>query len=199
MIMTPSKNSHLSFGIRVQLVVCLANGAIPVFLGNDNLYSDEGIDEQSLSKAVIRVPLPRVEELPVILQSLPETHIVEIRRQGQILFQRYLKDRSSQLTTLLLAVSRRLGFPQPPAPYYPSKPAYREFTPPKQYPVHKENNIQADLDDFLGPTGPQQSSINASTNYGLRPINHSINLAGYEFNMNLGGMYPYEQFTSKNN
>nr|CAH8830039.1 unnamed protein product [Trichobilharzia regenti] len=245
LIMTPSKNSHLSFGIRVQLVVCLANGAIPVFLGNDNLYSDEGIDEQSLSKAVIRVPLPRVEELPVILQSLPETHIVEIRRQGQILFQRYLKDRSSQLTTLLLAVSRRLGFPQPPAPYYPSKPAYREFTPPKQYPVHKENNIQADLDDFLGPTGPQQSSISyqsnytgpggsahfarvsfhddanivnpfwlfpstpwepvlpsdaafkpyASTNYGLRPINHSINLAGYEFNMNLGGMYPYEQFT----
>ncbi|KAF6772585.1 hypothetical protein AHF37_08037 [Paragonimus kellicotti] len=35
----------------------------------------------------------------------------------------------------------------------------------------------------------------AHTNRGLRPINHSINFAGYEFNMHLGGMHPYEQFT----
>ncbi|CAI2723675.1 unnamed protein product [Schistosoma spindalis] len=165
---------------------------------------------------------------------------------GQILFQRYFKNKSSQLTTLLLAVSRRLGFPQPPAPHWSSLPAYKEFQPPKQYSIHKENNFQVDLDDFLGPVGPQQSSISyqsnytgpggsarlasvsfyggisdmvnplwlfpstpwepplpsdaafvpyASTNHGLRPINHTINLAGYEFNMNLGGMYPYEQFT----
>ncbi|CAH8459488.1 unnamed protein product [Schistosoma rodhaini] len=246
LIMTGAKNSYLSLGLRIQLINCLANGAIPVFIGNNDIYSDEAINSELLSKVIIRVPRPRVEELPALLQSLPEAHIVEIRRQGQILFQRYLKDKSSQLTTLLLAVSRRLGFPQPPAPQWSSLPVYKEFQPPKQYPIHKENNFQVDLDDFLGPIGPQQSSLSyqsnytgpggsarlasvsfyggisdvvnplwlfpstpwepplpsdaafvpyGSTNHGLRPINHTINLAGYEFNMNLGGMYPYEQFT----
>ncbi|KAH8852898.1 Exostosin-3 [Schistosoma japonicum] len=245
LIMTDAKSSHMSFGLRIQLINCLANGAIPVFIGNGGIYTDEAIDSELLSKVIIRVPRPRVEELPVILQSLSEAHIVEIRRQGQILFKRFLKHKSSQLTTLLLAVSRRLGFPQPPAPQWVSLPAYGEFQPPKQYPIHKENNLQVDLDDFLGPIGPQQSSISYQSNYtglggsarlaivsvhsdsnmanpfwlfpstpwepslpsdapfvpygstkhGLRPINHSINLAGYEFNMNLGGMYPYEQFT----
>lgn len=65
----------------------------------------------------------------------------------------------------MLAVSRRLGFPQPPAPHWSSLPAYKEFHPPKQYPIHKENNFQVDLDDFLGPVGPQQSSISYQSNY----------------------------------
>ena len=65
----------------------------------------------------------------------------------------------------MLAVSRRLGFPQPPAPQWSSLPVYKEFQPPKQYPIHKENNFQVDLDDFLGPIGPQQSSISYQSNY----------------------------------
>ncbi|VDP87271.1 unnamed protein product [Schistosoma mattheei] len=79
--MTGARNSYLSLGLRIQLINCLANGAIPVFIGNNDIYSDEAINSELLSKVIIHVPRPRVEELPALLQSLPEAHIVEIRRQ----------------------------------------------------------------------------------------------------------------------
>ncbi|CAL8106894.1 unnamed protein product [Calicophoron daubneyi] len=236
-----------SLGWQTQLVLCLGTGAIPVILGDARFPLDEAVQLNEWSRAVIRLPKPRLRELPVILQSIPENHLVELRRQGGLIFDRHLQDWSAQIRSLLLAVSRRLGYPQPPAQYWPATPAYggRIFKPPRVYPVPRESTYQADLDDFIGPIGPELNSPNFSTNFtgpggsaqfatvsmyngpeivaphwlypstpwdvflpsdaphshynhtrtGLRPINHTINTAGLEFNTNLGGMRPYEQFT----
>ncbi|VDP79759.1 unnamed protein product [Echinostoma caproni] len=236
-----------SLGWNVQLVLCLATGAIPVLLGPGPLPFGEAIPSELWSRAILRLPIARVSQLTGILQSIPEHHRVEMRRQGQIIYRRYFQGVPAQVNSLLLAVGRRLGLPQPPAPAWSSRPAFShsDFSPSKYYQVPAQSTYQTDLDDFLGPVGPTQPSLrfqanftdpggaahlglvsvdgadriihpfwsypstpwdvpmpsdaahspNARTNHGLRPINHTINLAGFEFNMNLGGTFPYEQFT----
>ncbi|KAF8563448.1 hypothetical protein P879_08264 [Paragonimus westermani] len=238
----------VTLGWQLQLLACLSSGAIPIVFGHPMFPLNEAITHAQWSRAVLRLPRPRVNELPYILQSISESHLVEMRRQGRFLYQRHFKDDAVRIASLFLAVSRRLGFPQPPAPEWISIPAFRSghFEPDNLYQVSREATFQTDLDDFLGPVGPQQSSTRFPDNYtgpggaahmavvsstvdadiiinpfwtypsvpwgtflpsdaafssyahtsrGLRPINHSINFAGYEFNMHLGGMHPYEQFT----
>nr|KAG5448002.1 Exostoses (Multiple)-like 3 [Clonorchis sinensis]GAA38261.2 exostosin-like 3 protein [Clonorchis sinensis] len=239
-----------SFGWQVQLLSCLATGAVPVILGSNPVFplDDTVIGPTEWSRAVLRLPKPRAFQLPAILHSIQEAHIVELRRQGRLLFERYFKDDATRLASVLLVVSRRLGFPQPPALRWPAIPAFGPglHEPPNVYQVPRESTAQTDLDDFLGPIGPEHASpcflsnftgsggsahlavvstspdsdaivnpfwmhpsvpwdtflpsdapfsSDAHTARGLRPINHSINLAGYEFSMSLGGMHPYEQFT----
>ncbi|THD19090.1 hypothetical protein D915_010226 [Fasciola hepatica] len=245
-ISAPS-NVPASLGWNVQLMLSLATGAIPVLVGSSLLPFEEAIPSEMWSRTVLRIPRARVSELAAILESIPEHHLVEMRRQGQILYRRYFQGVKAQIDSLFLAISRRLGLPQPPAPAWTARPAFSQtaFSPPKYYQVSVQSTYQTDLDDFLGPVGPTQSSAHfrgnftepggaahlglvalgaadrivhpfwlypstpwdvpmpsdaahsteAKTSRGLRPINHTINLAGFEFNMNLGGMFPYEQFT----
>ncbi|CAH8559449.1 unnamed protein product [Dicrocoelium dendriticum] len=245
---TVARNVDITYGWQLQLLTCLSTGAVPVVFGRPHFPLDEAISPEQWSRAVLHIPRARVQELPIILQSIPESHIVELRRHGQILFNRHLKDITVQLASLFLAISRRLGLPQPPSPEWNASPAFRSasFTPEKVYQVPPESTFQSDLDDFLGPIGPQHDSPRFSGNYtspggsarlavvssmgdaestidpfwlhpslpwdvpmpsdaafstephtrhGLRPINHTINMAGFEYNMDLGGLYPYEQFT----
>ncbi len=66
----------------------------------------------------------------------------------------------AQLATLFLALSRRLGLPQPPAPVISSVPALLTggFHPATVYEPRSEVLTQVDVDDLLGPQGPQCDS-----------------------------------------
>ncbi|VDL99428.1 unnamed protein product [Schistocephalus solidus] len=167
----------------------------------------------------------------------------------QLIWNKYLSTKQSQLGTIFLALSRRLGLRQPPAPLLPSEPALLRppanasslqatttltFYPSYFYEPRPSVLAQMDVDDLLGPTGPQRDSpSSASLQYAVggdlpslvadpffshastpwapflpsemqfsqgqkfdfRPINHTVGNAGAEFSADLGGMFPYEQFT----
>lgn len=64
------------------------------------------------------------------------------------------------MATLFLAISRRLGLPQPPAPLTRSVPALTSghFHPERVYLPRPEVLAQVDVDGLLGPLGPQWDS-----------------------------------------
>lgn len=248
---TADQTTH-TLGLQYQLSVCLVTGSIPVLVVDDehlplslSLPFFEAL-EASWQQSVVMIPLPRAQELPEILLSIPDVEIVEIRRQGQNLWNTYLATAEARLATMLLIVSRRLSYPQPPALSSPARPLFQSVdgklshSPQQHYTVRTQVVSQVDVDDALGPLGPvhdssdfqlrltglpgtalivrstQSASINpfwlhpstpwdpflpseiqftSATNLDFRPINHTVNKAGFEFSWNLGGMRPYEQFT----
>ncbi|KAA3680211.1 alpha-1,4-N-acetylglucosaminyltransferase EXTL3 [Paragonimus westermani] len=60
--------------------------------------------------------------------------IRDLSDAGQILFQRYLKDRSSQVASLLLSVSQRMHLKQPPAKTVASRVVYESFRETNELP-----------------------------------------------------------------
>nr|VZI13850.1 unnamed protein product [Spirometra erinaceieuropaei] len=247
---TQLPNTH---GLLSQLTTCLLSGAVPVFLTNEPLFSPSTVLPHwevlawHWRRAVLSLPAARMLHLPAILDAVDEATLIEMRAQCQIIWNKYLSTKQSQLGTIFLALSRRLGLRQPPAPLRPSEPALilspdnssqvsatLTFYPSYFYEPRPSVLAQMDVDDLLGPTGPQRDSpwrgsmwydggsdlpspvadpffSHASTpwdpflpselqfardqKFDFRPINHSIGNAGMEFSSDLGGMFPYEQFT----
>lgn len=86
---------------------------------------------------------------------------------------KYLKSKESQLATLLLGLSRRLGLHPPSVPQTKAEPAFAmlpsnssSFHPTLFYPPRAGVLAQVDVDDLLGPMGPtkEESTIN-TVNY----------------------------------
>uniref|UniRef100_A0A0X3PFA6 Exostosin-3 n=2 Tax=Schistocephalus solidus TaxID=70667 RepID=A0A0X3PFA6_SCHSO len=250
-------NTHLpnTHGLLSQLTTCLVSGAIPVFLTNEPLLSPSTalpfweVLAWHWHRAVLFLPAARMPHLPEILDAMDEATLIEMRAQCQLIWNKYLSTKQSQLGTIFLALSRRLGLRQPPAPLLPSEPALLRppanasslqatttltFYPSYFYEPRPSVLAQMDVDDLLGPTGPQRDSpSSASLQYAVggdlpslvadpffshastpwapflpsemqfsqgqkfdfRPINHTVGNAGAEFSADLGGMFPYEQFT----
>lgn len=86
------------------------------------------------------------------------------RFKGRILWQRHFSTPEAQLATIFLALSRRMGLPQPPAPLAPSQPILLTggLQPSSDagatYLPRREVLAQVDVDDFLGPLGPPMDS-----------------------------------------
>lgn len=70
-----------SVGWGAQLMLSLATGAIPVMVGSSVLPFEEAVSSEMWSRAVLRIPRARMYELGAILESIPEHHRVEMRRQ----------------------------------------------------------------------------------------------------------------------
>ncbi|CDI98613.1 exostosin 3 [Echinococcus multilocularis] len=223
-------------GLGEQLTACLTSGAIPVFAssgGESRLFPFWEVLEQQWRQSVVFIPRPRIAHLVPILRAFDRKTLVEMQRQGQEIWRKYLSTADAQIATLFLAISRRLSLPQPPAPLTRSVPALTSghFHPERVYLPRPEVLAQVDVDGLLGPLGPQWDSppmpqalptpsfphidilwthshspwsppplpiefqfVN-TVNTMYRPINHTWGTAGKEFAADLGGMFPYEQFT----
>uniref|UniRef100_A0A5K3G201 Glyco_transf_64 domain-containing protein n=1 Tax=Mesocestoides corti TaxID=53468 RepID=A0A5K3G201_MESCO len=229
----PADNNSGELG--EQLATCLSNGAVPVFASNgaeSRLFPFWEVLEPQWRQAVIFIPRARLPHLVYFLKTVDENTRIEMQLQGQRIWRKYLNTAAAQLATLFLALSRRLGLPQPPAPVTKSVPAFRSgsFHPERFYKPRAQVLSQVDVDGLLGPLGPQWDSppavqsvfthssladpfwrhpstpfttqplptefqfIEGATS-NFRPINHTWNTAGKEFAADLGGMFPYEQFT----
>ncbi|KAF7232295.1 hypothetical protein EG68_06505 [Paragonimus skrjabini miyazakii] len=124
-LILPAENGDIiDFGWNVQLVSALRAGAIPVLIGNKVLPLKDTIP---WNRAVLQLSDSQLPDIVHVLSSVSEAHVFELQRQGQILFHRYLKDRSSQVASLLLSVSQRMHLKQPPAKTITSRVVYESF------------------------------------------------------------------------
>ncbi|VDO06460.1 unnamed protein product [Rodentolepis nana] len=148
-----------------QLVACLCNAAIPVFLSRgggieSRLFPFWEILDSKWRKAVVFLPRRRLPHLVTVLRSIDENTRVEMLLQGQEIWRKYLSSTEAQLATIFLTLSGRLGLPQPPAPLYRSAPALSSgrFQPERLYQPRPEVLAQVDVDGLLGPIGPKWDS-----------------------------------------
>ncbi|KAF5401554.1 hypothetical protein PHET_04819 [Paragonimus heterotremus] len=124
-LILPAENGDMiDLGCTVQLMSALRAGAIPVLIGSKMLPLEDTIP---WNRAVLKLSDSQLSDIVHMLSSVSKSHVFELQRQGQILFQRYLKDRSSQVASLLLSVSRRMHLKQPPAKIIASRVVYESF------------------------------------------------------------------------
>lgn len=72
-------------GWQLQLLLSLATGAVPVLVGDGHLPLAGAIPEAQWSRVLVRVARPRLQQLPIILNSISAAHIVEMRRQVSVI------------------------------------------------------------------------------------------------------------------
>ncbi|VDK31911.1 unnamed protein product, partial [Dibothriocephalus latus] len=119
-------NTH---GLLSQLTTCLVSAAIPVFLTNEPLLSPSTalpfweVLGLHWRRTVLFLPAARMPHLPELLDAVDEATLIKMRAQGQIIWNKYLSTKQSQLATIFLTLSRRLGLRQPPVPLRPAEPA----------------------------------------------------------------------------
>jgi len=144
----------------------LTSGAVPVLLGGDYLKLPffETID---WSKAIISVPVARVTELHYILKSFSDNDIIELRRHGKLLLQRYFSSSTLVNTMVSFIRQKRLNIPALPIPDV-YKPTFYNDTVPIRYSNESYSSVYFDsLDESLGPVEPPFPSITYQRNISL--------------------------------
>ncbi|VDL44699.1 unnamed protein product [Hymenolepis diminuta] len=158
-------NVQVYTSIGEQLIACLRNAAIPVFLSRgggieSRLFPFWEILDSQWRKAVVFLPRARLSHLVTVLRNIDENTRVEMLLQGQEIFRKHLSSTEAQLATIFLTLSGRLGLPQPPAPLSRSLPALSSgrLQPERLYQPRPEVLAQVDVDGLLGPIGPEWNS-----------------------------------------
>ncbi|XP_053609228.1 exostosin-3-like [Plodia interpunctella] len=123
LIITP--DTHVStYLLQTRLFEALESGAIPVVLGGDRIHLpyEEVLDWR---KAVISLSIYRVTELRLVLSTISYEDILAFRRQGRMLWERYLGSMQVVLDTLLGVIRSRLNIPpRPISPMFASVQKY---------------------------------------------------------------------------
>ena len=113
LILGPLNNTLISTTlIQTRIYEGLKLGAIPVILGNIKLAFE---DMLPWKHAVLTLPKARVSELHYFLRSIPDADILELRRQGRLIWEQHLGTTKSVIDTLLATVRHRISIPPLPA------------------------------------------------------------------------------------
>lgn len=169
----------------------LEYGSIPVIISRSDvlLPLHQVIDWH---KALILIPAHRVTELFLILKSIHDKDLLEIRRMGRILFHRYFQDYSHFIAAAIVAVRQhRLQTPGPAIPAERSESFYDEQHRMRTFevlPADPETE-SAELDEVLGPTEDPFPSESFERNYSL-VLNY-----GYDL-WNSASLVPFFSFPS---
>ncbi|XP_022918959.1 exostosin-3 [Onthophagus taurus] len=138
----------------------LRAGAVPVILGGDQikLAYDEVIQWKRIC---IFLPRARVTELHFLLRSIPESDIVAMRRQGRIVWERYLASVQSTVDTMIAILRERLNIPPLPVDTVPAVSVFNETFQPIQALI----NLESEPEESLGPLEPPYNSPSFRRNY----------------------------------
>lgn len=207
----------------IRLAEALQFGAIPVILLRKVILPFN--DMIDWHKAAIILAPARLSELNVLLRTITNEDILELRRQGRFLWQTYLSTTDVLLKTVLATVRTRLALPAQPVAASPTPSLFSESRPPatnsldpeaaigfpQQSPTFLRNLTVTVVDTNLvwnSPPGafqmypsspfdpiPPSSSPLKNSSKGFELIGNGLGGAGVEFNKALGGNYPMEQFT----
>lgn len=148
LILAPSDRSYVSTALlQARLYEALRSGAIPIVLGGDRIrlpYS-EVLDWR---RAVLSLPRARVTELHFLMRSLADADILTFRRQGRVLWERYLSSVQASVDTLLAIIRTRLLIPPRPAIPTTGAPAFNDsYFPPRIEPPA----VDSEPEETLGP------------------------------------------------
>ncbi|EZA60195.1 Exostosin-3 [Ooceraea biroi] len=213
LILAPSNVTLLTTSsMQARLYEALRAGSIPVILGGDQISLNYN-EVIAWRRAVIFLPKARVTEMHFLLRAVPDNDLLAMRRQGRLIWERYMSTAQGTVDTIIAVVRDRLGIPPLPAPQTPSPSVFNEsFVPLKSDAVITEPETV----ESLGPLEPPYPSPAFKRNYTtlliqgheiwndwMDPFNLSAfdrlarvpEAPGKEFSESLGGNYPREQFT----
>ncbi|XP_038209044.1 exostosin-3 [Zerene cesonia] len=171
LILAPADQNYASTALlQARLYEALRSGAIPVILGGDRIRMpyDEVLDWR---RATLALPKARVTELHFLLRALSDADLLAFRRQGRVLWERYLSSLQASIDTLLAVIRTRLNIPARPAAPTLGTPAFNE----SYYPMKVEPPaVDSEPEETLGPLEAPYPSPAYRRNYSL------LLLHGYE-------------------
>uniref|UniRef100_U5EV17 glucuronosyl-galactosyl-proteoglycan 4-alpha-N-acetylglucosaminyltransferase n=1 Tax=Corethrella appendiculata TaxID=1370023 RepID=U5EV17_9DIPT len=161
LILISGANHVSSTLIQARLYESLRAGAIPVILGADliTLPYSETIEWR---RACIMLPKARITELHFFLRAIPDTDLLNMRRQGRLIWERYLSSVQATVDTIIASLRDRLGIPPKPIPPVVSHSVFNStFVPLKSDPPV----MDAEPEESLGPIEPAYPSPSFRRNY----------------------------------
>lgn len=162
LILAPADRNYASTALlQARLYEALRSGAIPVVLGGDRirLPYDEVLDWR---RATMLLPKARVTELHFLLRALTDADLLAFRRQGRVLWERYLSSVQSSVDSLLAVIRTRLNIPPRPAVPTVGMPAFNE----SYYSLKVEPPaLDSEPEETLGPLEAPYASPAYKRNY----------------------------------
>lgn len=111
LIFAPGNQEYVTTTLlQARLFEALRSGSIPVILGGDQVllpYS-EVVDWK---KCAIFLPKARVTELHFFLRAIPDADLLSLRRQGRMVWEKYLSSVQTTVDTVIAIVRNRLNIP----------------------------------------------------------------------------------------
>lgn len=163
LIFAPATNEYVSTTLlQARVYEALRSGAIPIILGGDQvrLAYDEVIQWKRICLFLPRV---RITELHFLLRTFPDADIVVMRRQGRLIWEKYLASVQSTLDTIIAILRDRLNIPPLPVENVPALSIFNETFQPTQVIV----NVDGEQDESLGPIEPPYNTPSYRRNYSL--------------------------------
>lgn len=164
LILAPADRTYVSTALlQARLYEALRSGAIPVILGGDRirLPYDEVLDWR---RAVLSLPKARVTEVHFLMRALSDADLLVFRRQGRVLWERYLSSVQATVDSLLAAIRTRLNIPARPAVAATGTPAFNDsYYPPRLEPPA----VDSEPEETLGPLEAPYASPSYKRNYSL--------------------------------
>ncbi|XP_070503866.1 exostosin-3 [Chironomus tepperi] len=161
LILVPDRSIISSTLLQARIYESLRAGCIPVILGGDQvvLPFSEVIEWQ---RAVIFLPKARVTELHFFLRSVPDNDLLLMRRQGRLIWERYLSSVQAVIDTIVANIRDRLGIPPKPISQVKAVSVFNSsFVPLKSDPPV----MDIEPEESLGPIEPPYPSPQFRRNY----------------------------------
>ncbi|ELT98834.1 hypothetical protein CAPTEDRAFT_226944 [Capitella teleta] len=186
LIIAPLNYSVIST-VQTQLRIYEAfkHGAIPVILGKytELPFANEGLLQTD--KALLRLPKQRVPELHFVIRSIPDVDVLEMRRQGRILWETFFGSTRKIMDSVLAILRHRLNLPSFPVRDVPTPSVFNDsFIPLTEVVTDPEPDGEVDI---LGPMETPMASLRFRHNFSLTVDPHPI--PGDPFHL-----YPYTPF-----
>ncbi|XP_050306547.1 exostosin-3 [Anthonomus grandis grandis] len=163
LVFAPSSTDYLSTTLlQARIYEALRSGAVPVILGGDQvkLAYDEVIQWK---RVVLFVPKARVTELHFLLRTIPDEDILLFRKQGRLVWERYLASVQSTLDTIVAVLRDRLNIPALPADTVAAINVFNDTFQPLTVPAVGD----VEQEESLGPLEPPYDSPAFRRNFSL--------------------------------
>ncbi|XP_022228475.1 exostosin-3 [Drosophila obscura] len=162
LILPPLNERVASTLMLARLYEALRSGAVPVILGADELrlpYA-ETLDWR---RAALLMPKARITELHFLLRAVQDADLLLLRRQGRLIWERYLSSVQATVDTVIASLRDRLGIPPRPVPPVVSQSVFNStFIPLKSDPPV---GLDTEPEESLGPIEPPYPSPAFRRNY----------------------------------
>ncbi|XP_011184654.1 exostosin-3 isoform X2 [Zeugodacus cucurbitae] len=185
LILPPLEERISSTLMLARLYEALRSGAIPVILGADEvrLPYAETIDWRRLT---ILLPKARITELHFLLRAVQDVDLVQMRRQGRQIWERYLSSVQATVDTIIASLRDRLGIPpRPVLPIIAQSVFNNTFIPLKSDPPV---GLDTEPEESLGPIEPPYPSPAFRRNYTILRMQ-----SGEAWNLWVDPFYMYPQ------
>ncbi|XP_012160815.1 exostosin-3 isoform X2 [Ceratitis capitata] len=185
LILPPLEKRISSSLMLARLYEALRSGSIPVILGADEvrLPYAETIDWRRLA---LLLPKARITELHFLLRAIQDVDLLQMRRQGRLIWERYLSSVQATVDTIIASLRDRLGIPpRPVLPIIAQNVFNNTFIPLKSDPPV---GLDTEPEESLGPIEPPYPSPAFRRNYTILRMQ-----SGEAWNVWVDPFYMYPQ------